>query len=190
MKKTINILMIEDLQDDAELISFELNSGDINHKITRVWEISKLEGELQKPVWDLVLCDYYLPGFNGADAIRIIQKKRPDLPIILVSGMVGDEKAVEVMKLGARDYILKDNLNRLIPAVKREVYDFKLRQTHVNTEKALEIQTSLSQIFLDHIPACTRLIEKKSYLVLSANDYALKHGTIPGKSAMSTILNR
>ncbi len=181
MKKLVNILMIEDFQDDAELISFELDRGKIDHKITRIWEIDKLEDELQKLVWDLVLCDYYLPGFNGADAIRIIRKKRPDLPIILVSGMVGDEKAVEVMKLGARDYILKDNLNRLIPAVKREVYDFKLRQTHLNTEKALEIQTSLSQVFIDHIPASARLVEKKTYRVLSANNYALKHGTIPGK---------
>ena len=172
--------MVEDSRDDADLLNFELDRGGINHTITRVWEIKKLESELQKPDWDLVLCDYYLQGFTGADAINIIVKKRPELPIILVSGMVGEEKAVEVLKLGAKDYILKDNLNRLIPSVKREVREFKLRKNSINIEKALETQTSLSQIFLDHIPASAMLIDIKSYLVLAANNNAYQTGIVPG----------
>ncbi|MEA1897898.1 MAG: ATP-binding protein, partial [Bacteroidota bacterium] len=181
MKKPVNILMIEDSRDDADLLGFELDRGKIDHKITRVWEIKKLESELQKPDWDLVLCDYYLPGFTGADAINIIAKKRPELPIILVSGMVGEEKAVEVLKLGAKDYILKDNLSRLISSVKREVHEFKLRKANLNIEKALETQTSLSQIFLDHIPAKAMLVDIKSYQVIAANANAIETGTIPGK---------
>lgn len=181
MKKPVNILMVEDSRDDADLLSFELDRGKIDHTITRVWEIKKLESELKKPDWDLVLCDYYLPGFTGADAIKIILKRRPGLPVILVSGMVGEEKAIAVMKLGAKDYILKDNLNRLIPSVKREIHEFNLRKTSVNIERALETQTTLSQIFLDHIPASAMLIETNSYLVLAANSYAQKRGIVPGK---------
>jgi len=181
MKKPVNILMVEDSRDDADLLSFELDRGKINHTITRVWEIKKLESELHKPDWDLLLCDYFLPGFTGADAIKIIQKIRPELPIILVSGMVGEDKAVEVLRLGVKDYILKDNLNRLISSVKREIHEFKLRKASINIEKALEAQTSLSQIFLDNIPASAMLIDIKNYLVLAANPTAQKYGTTPGK---------
>lgn len=181
MKKPVNILMVEDSRDDADLLSFELDRGKIDHKITRVWEIKKLESELKKPDWDLVICDYFLPGFTGVDAIKIISKRRPELPVILISGMVGEEKAIAVMKLGVKDYILKDNLNRLIPSVKREIHEFELRKTSLNTEKALETQTSLSQIFLDHIPASAMLLDIKNYMVLAANTTAQKEGTVPGK---------
>lgn len=128
MKTKINLLMIEDSPDDAELILDEIKGGGFDPVWTRICTAEELKEILLGREWDLVLCDYVLPGFSGLEAIKIIKRSHPLVPIILVSGHVGEDKAVEAMQSGASDYILKDNLIRLVPAIKREISEYKSRK--------------------------------------------------------------
>lgn len=128
MKTKNRILLIEDSASDAELLIYELKKSGFDPDWTRVIDADELEKMLNEKDWDLILCDYGLPKFTGLDAIKMIKKINPDIPVILVSGMVGEEKAVEVMRAGANDYILKDNLTRLALAVNRELKEYKSKK--------------------------------------------------------------
>ena len=128
MKTKIRILLIEDSAIDAELITYELINGNFDPDWIRICDLTELEKMLNEKDWDLILCDYGLSKFTGLDAIKMIKKINPDIPVILVSGMVGEDKAVEIMRAGANDYILKDNLTRLVPAINRELKEYKSKK--------------------------------------------------------------
>jgi two-component system, cell cycle sensor histidine kinase and response regulator CckA len=128
----LRLLLIEDSPDDSELLLQHLKKSNISAEVKRVETISGLKEALQQSSWDMIICDYNLPTLNALDAISIIRENKPDVPCIVVSGSVGEEKAVETMKAGASDYILKDNLARLVPVLQRE-----LREAEVNKEKKL-----------------------------------------------------
>ena len=117
-KKTLNLLILEDSPDDAELAVKELEGEGFFLEWTRVdTEESFREALSGKP--DLILADYSLPSFDGMAALQMRQQLAPEIPLIIVSGTIGEEVAVESMKSGATDYVLKDNLSRLGPVVKR-----------------------------------------------------------------------
>ncbi len=128
MNTKINLLLIEDSPDDAELILDEIKGGGFDPVWTRICTAEELKEILPDREWDMVLCDYVLPGFSGLEAIKIIKRSNPLVPVILVSGHVGEDKAVEAMQSGASDYILKDNLIRLVPAIQREISEYKSRK--------------------------------------------------------------
>jgi len=123
-KKSLNILILEDNPDDAELMVAELEKGGyiITHKIVDTEEDFKKS--LKEPP-DLILADYKLPSLNALDALRIKQEIAPTIPLIIVSGTIGEEYAVECIKAGATDYVLKDRLFRLCPVVKRALMEAK-----------------------------------------------------------------
>ena len=120
MDTVIDILLIEDNEEDVFLILKELSRywTKINHR--RVEKLSELETAL-KQNWDIILSDFILPEFDGITALRLIRQGKIDTPFILVSGRVEEDIAASMMRLGASDYIMKDNLKRLAPAIKREL---------------------------------------------------------------------
>jgi signal transduction histidine kinase len=121
MKTPLRVLMVEDSEDDMLLLQRELRRGGITVDLQRVETLSALQNALAVGgPWDVVLSDYYLQGFSGLEVLRAVKQADADLPFIMVSGKLGDETAVEVMKAGADDYILKDRLSRLVPAIGRE----------------------------------------------------------------------
>lgn len=124
----LRLLLIEDSEDDALLLELELRNGGFDPDLVRVDTPQKLEAALDGNTWDAVIADYNLPSFTGLDALRIIRAKGLDLPFILVSGVIGEEKAVEAMKAGAHDYILKGNFPRLAPALERELREAEVRR--------------------------------------------------------------
>jgi two-component system cell cycle sensor histidine kinase/response regulator CckA len=126
----IKLLLIEDSPDDKELLSLHLKKEGVSAFIERVETIPSIKAALEKSKWDIIICDYNLPTFNALDALAVLKNDYPNIPCIVVSGSIGEEKAVETMKAGANDYLLKDNLNRLVPVIKRE-----LREAIVNIEK-------------------------------------------------------
>lgn len=136
MKEQIRVLFVDDSEDDVLLIVQELNKAGYATAYRRVDDAETLTNALNEP-WDIVLCDYVIPGFSGLEALKLVLGKKPDLPCIIVSGQIGEEEAVKAMKAGASDYIMKDKLRRLTPAIKREV-----RETQVRLEKR-EIQAAL-----------------------------------------------
>lgn len=116
----IRLLIIEDCDDDAVLLVDFLQRGGYRVDWSRVQDRGALRAALQHQ-WDVVLCDYSMPGFDGLVALREVRAVNADLPLIFVSGTIGEERLVEVMRLGARDYVLKDNLTRLLPVLRREL---------------------------------------------------------------------
>jgi signal transduction histidine kinase len=128
--KDIRILMLEDDEADAELTKFALREGGLNFSITRVETRAGYVKELEQHPPALILSDYSLPGFNGQEALQIAREKYPETPFIFVTGTMGEEVAIETLKSGATDYVLKTRLSRLMPAVNRALREAQERTEH------------------------------------------------------------
>ena len=134
---TIRILQLEDSRLDAELEHDALAEGGIDCEIERVQTRSEFSAALQKGGFDLILADYALPGFDGLSALEIVRGVCPEVPFILISGTLGEEAAIETLKRGATDYVLKHRLERLAPAVRRAVREFEERTERERAEQVL-----------------------------------------------------
>lgn len=120
MGRSLRVLIVEDSESDMHMLVRELMRGGHAPQFERVETEHELERALTRCAWDLVLSDYAIPGFGAAAAASIVARSGLDIPFIVVSGAVGEERAAEIMKAGAHDFILKRNLKRLLPAIDRE----------------------------------------------------------------------
>ncbi|HEY2829933.1 MAG TPA: ATP-binding protein [Thermoanaerobaculia bacterium] len=134
----LNILLLEDTDTDAELVERALRRADLSYTLRRVDNETDFVRELNDDAPDVVLADYRLPTFDGLSALRIARERNPELPFLIVSGTLGDEKAVEVLKLGATDYVLKDRLSRLAPAILRAHAELADRLARRRAESLVE----------------------------------------------------
>ncbi len=134
----LRLLLVEDSETDAALVLLHLTRGGFDPRITRVETAADFQAALQAGGWDLVIADYNLPAFSGFEALALFQRSGLDLPFLLVSGTVGEEVAVQAMRNGARDYLLKDHLTRLAPAVIRELREARLRADRRAADAALK----------------------------------------------------
>ncbi len=123
----LRVLQIEDSPGDAALALRQLTKGGYAVRAHRVENAADLRAALSSQTWDVILADYHLPGFDAPGALAIVLGGGFDVPFIVISGAIGEDAAVEMMKSGAHDYLLKDNLARLVPAVKREVREAQIR---------------------------------------------------------------
>lgn len=137
MDKTLRVLAVEDSEDDILLLSRELRRNGYDLHIERVETAEAMAASLGNSTWDIVLADYHLPFFSGLEALTMVQEKDLDLPFIIVSGVIGEEMAVAAMKAGAHDYIMKDNLARLSPAIDRALQEALMRQERRKLEDQL-----------------------------------------------------
>jgi PAS domain S-box-containing protein len=112
-------LIVEDSVYDAELVAHELRQNGYELDVERVDSAKTLDDALERATWDLILCDYNLPGFGALHALQIVHQRAIDTPLIVLSGSIGEEAAVDALKAGALDCVLKSNLPRLIPVVDR-----------------------------------------------------------------------
>lgn len=133
----LNVLIADDSEDDALLIVRELKKGGYIPDFERVESRGEMEKALQQRHWQLVITDHSMPGFNSGDVIDMVKRTGMDVPVIIVSGTIGEEVAVNAMKNGAHDYIMKDNLARLNPAIERELRDAETRRARNQAEQAL-----------------------------------------------------
>jgi PAS domain S-box-containing protein len=138
MTEKLNVLLIEDSEDDELLLTRELNKGPYKPLVQRVETEEDMEHALNEKKWDVVISDYVLPKFSGLHALQTLQKSKQDLPFIIVSGKIGEYDAVEAMKAGAHDYIMKNNLIRLNEAIKRELADAQARHDKKKAEQQLQ----------------------------------------------------
>ena len=127
---TLRALIVEDSQTDCDILIRELRKGGYDVTFERVDSATALRAALVLGGWDIVFSDYSMPGFSGVACLKIIRERGLDLPFIFVSGTIGEEVAVEAMKLGANDYVMKGNTARLLPAIRRELLDAELRRQH------------------------------------------------------------
>ena len=129
--------MLEDDSADAELTQFALRKGGLNFSLARVQSREEYIEQLEHRPPALILSDYSLPGFNGHDALDIALEKCPETPFIFVTGTMGEEVAIETLKSGATDYVLKTRLSRLMPAVQRALREREERAQHRRAEEQL-----------------------------------------------------
>ena len=135
---SLRVLIIEDSEDDVLLIIRELKKGGYNPVYEQVETAAAMRKALQEKQWDIILCDYKMPKFNAPSAIAVLKNANIDIPLIIVSGTMGEETAVECMRLGAKDYIMKSNLSRLCQAIARELEDAKVRKKQKQAESQRE----------------------------------------------------
>ncbi|HVG58267.1 MAG TPA: ATP-binding protein [Hyalangium sp.] len=128
----LSLLLVEDSPQDAELISAWLADGGLVFDLTRVDSHAGFNAAIAQCRFDLILSDYNVPGFDGMAALAAAHLACPDVPFLFVSGALGEERAIELLKRGATDYILKDRLERLVPSVERA-----LREAHEKKERRL-----------------------------------------------------
>ncbi|MGH7507440.1 MAG: response regulator, partial [Longimicrobiales bacterium] len=133
----LRVLAVEDSEDDYELIMRELRGKGFDVTGARVESELALHGALELDGWEVVLSDYSLPGFDGLHALGIVQQHDIDLPVIVISGTIGEEAAVAALKSGAEDFMAKANLARLAPAVERALRTAALRRERRRAEEAL-----------------------------------------------------
>lgn len=156
MPKPLLVLLIEDSEADALLLILELERGDYQPSYCRVDTPVGMRSVLETQKWDVILADYSMPQFNVTDALQILQDSSLDVPFIIVSGSIGEEVAVAAMKAGAHDYLLKDNLTRLVATVEREI-----REAHVRAERQQAFETIRYLAFHDSL---TGLPNRTSFL--------------------------
>lgn len=132
------MLIVEDSEDDALLLLREMRKGGIAPYHELVDSEDHLTQALRSGKWDIVITDHNMPGFSSFRVLELTKKYCSDLPVIIVSGTIGEGVAVRAMKAGAQDYIMKDNLSRLIPAIDREVREGSMRQAKRAAETTLE----------------------------------------------------
>ncbi|HOW56519.1 MAG TPA: response regulator [Smithellaceae bacterium] len=168
MKSNLRILILEDVPADAELMEDELKQSGFNYEARRVAGRAAFIKELAEFSPDLILADYSLPGFDGRSALNIIREKYPDIPFIFVSGALGEELAIELLKKGATDYVLKNRLFRLAPAVKRALAETAEHQERKRAEnelrqksKSLEEANIALKVLLQHRDEDRKAIEEK-----------------------------
>jgi diguanylate cyclase (GGDEF)-like protein/PAS domain S-box-containing protein len=131
------VLIVEDSETDALLIIRLLRKAGYEVAFERVETAEEMHSALEKRNWDIIISDYNLPQFSGPAALELLKSRKEDLPFIVVSGVIGEESAVALMKAGAHDYLLKENLVRLVPAVQRELDQAMIRRGRKQSEEAL-----------------------------------------------------
>jgi signal transduction histidine kinase len=135
--RTLRILLLEDDPLDAELVEANLADGGIDCVVRRATGRDDFQAALRREGPDLILSDYSLPGFDGISALRLAVENVPDVPFLFVSGAIGEERALETLRAGATDYVLKNRLERLVPAVRRAVREAEDRAARRRLEEEL-----------------------------------------------------
>ena len=136
----LRVLQVEDTEEDAALVAVALTRAGYHVSARRVDTADDLRRELDEADWDLVIADYTIPGLGGTKALTIVRAQHPDLPFIFVSGAIGEDTAVAAMRTGADDYIMKANLARLAPAVRRELREAAARhERHLANQRVAHL---------------------------------------------------
>ncbi|MBY0575105.1 MAG: PAS domain S-box protein [Gallionellaceae bacterium] len=142
-RKPLRVLFVEDSQDDADLTLFALEEGGFDVIRKRVDTEAAMRAALADCEWDVVVSDFNMPRFDTYKALAILRETDPDIPFIVVSGCIGEENAIALMKQGASDFVMKDKLARLPPAIERELRDAAARREHRLTQEALHEKKKL-----------------------------------------------
>ena len=141
----LKVLIVEDSERDTALLLIELQKAGYAPLYKRVDTAVEMRSALDAEPWDVVISDHVMPTFSSFAALRLLHSKDIDLPFIIVSGQIGEDAAVEAMKAGANDYVMKGNLKRLVPAIQREIRDAQIRRERLQREAELTSQEEESR---------------------------------------------
>src|SRR5208283_3645721 len=165
----IRVLHVEDNEMDAELVAQALRKGGFSFSVAVVQTEAEFEQQLRLQSPDVVIADYNLPQWKGMDALDVLRREGLDIPLILVSGALGDVTAVECIKRGATDYVLKDGLARLPEAVRRALQEKSLRAQQARSDAALrESQAQFEALVHSALDAILTVDEEQNIIVFNA----------------------
>ena len=206
MDTSLRVLMVEDSEDDELLIIRELKKGGYNPVYERVETAAAIKKALKEKQWDIILCDYSLPKFNVPSAIAILKEADIEIPLIIVSGTICENVAIESMRLGAQNYIMKGNLSRLCPAIARELEDAKVRnkQKRAKSEreaalKSLRESEEKYRLIFEYSPLGLLSFDEKGVIVACNDNFVKIIGSsrekliginmlnLPDKNMVSTV---
>ena len=153
--RELRVLMVEDSADDVLLVEHEIRRTGLKPVIAQVQSFDDMKAALERSRWDIILSDHNMPHFSSQDALALLQHMGQDIPFILVSGSIGEDQAVQAMKAGAHDYVMKDKLNRLVPAILRELREASSRTARRKAEEALRLSEQRFRELVEQIPAVT-----------------------------------
>lgn len=141
MNTVLKVLHVEDSEQDVALIARHLSQAGYDLVSERVDTAEAMKAALETKQWDVILCDYSLPRFNALEALALVKEMKVDLPFIIISGTIGEPVAVEAMRAGAHDYLMKHNLVRLVPTIERELNEAENRRARREAEEQLHLQS-------------------------------------------------
>jgi PAS domain S-box-containing protein len=153
VSQQLQVLLVEDSENDAALLELELERAGYQPACQRVDTDEAMSAALQSHKWDLVIADYVMPRFTGLDALALVRAKDLDIPFIIVSGHITDSTAVAAMKAGAHDYVMKDNLARLGPAVQRELREAEVRRERRRADQSLKVERVFREAVENSVPS-------------------------------------
>ncbi len=180
MSESLSLLLVEDNEYDAILLVRELRNGGFDVTVERVQSAAEMQAALStNQAWDAIISDFKLPSFSAPKALEILRKSGKDLPFVVVSGTIGEETAVEIMRAGAHDYLMKGNLNRLAEALRREIRDARGREESRRAEIALRESEQQLRLLFERSSDAIFIIDKRNGAYLNANKAAEKLSGIP-----------
>jgi DNA-binding NtrC family response regulator len=135
MDRSLRVLHVEDSEQDVALLTRHLSRAGYELVSERVETPTAFSSALETQEWDVILCDYSMPHFDALQALALLKELELDLPFIIISGTVGEATAVEAMRAGAHDYLMKDSLARLVPTIERELHEADNRRARRQAEK-------------------------------------------------------
>lgn len=187
-ESNLRILSVEDSELDAELCHRVLDRAGLKFRSERVWTHEAYERALKDFEPDLILCDFSLPGtFDGFTALSLLKETSPDTPFIFVSGTIGEERAVEALKRGATDYVLKDRLERLVPVVRRALQESMKRVALQHAQMALRESEERFRQMAENISDVFFLFDARAHRVLYVSP---AYETIWAKAAPACMKTR
>ncbi len=171
MKKPLRVLHVEDSERDVALLTRHLSRAGYDPVYERVETPEAMRDALAAHEWDLILCDFSMPHFNAIAALAVLKKMELDIPFIIISGTVGEAVAVEAMRAGAHDYLMKDNLVRLVPTIERELHEAENRRARRLAEEAHKAsEAELRALFAAMTDVILVLDAKGRYLKIAPTD--------------------
>lgn len=179
MKQPIHILHLEDDPADRELIRENLDAAGLKYEITGVQTGAEFDKALRQGGYDVILSDFRLPAYDGMSALRLVQDLCPDIPFIFVSGTMGEDAAIEGLTKGATDYVLKQKLSRLIPAIRRALTEAENRSERQSAEKKLFQANERWGKTFDAVPDLVAILDRDFRIVQANKAMAGRLGLTP-----------
>src|SRR5271157_152778 len=171
MSKKLRILILEDVPTDAELMIEELADAGMTFISKRVATKASFVNAIADFSPDIILSDYSLPSFDGLAALKISREKCPDVPFVFVSGALGEEMAIDLLKKGATDYVLKNRLSRLEPAVSRALHEVEERRERERAEHALKESEVRYRTIFENTGTATVIVDEDATIVLANRQF-------------------
>ena len=174
MNQLLRILMVDDSEDDAGIILTALRKGGYEAFSELVDTADDMEAALKRQDWDVITSDHAMPRFNAPAALKLAQQLRPLVPFIIVSGEIDLNMAVSLMRNGAKDYITKQELPRLIPAIERELNEVKLRKEIQQIESALKRSEIRYRRLFETAEDGILILDAKTGQILDVNPFLIR----------------